>query len=81
MKQNSYPGYLSFLISDCSESLLFVPSDIRAYEVYEAYDVYTKQTLHNSQSMMFPFILRISFASLSQSADYCRVVPINKRKF
>ena len=47
----------------------------------EAYDVYAKQTLHSLQNMMFPFILRISFASLNQSTDYCRDVPINKRKF
>ena len=59
-------------------------SDIRAYEVYETYEtysVYTKQALHSSRSMMFPFILRISFINLNQSADYCRVVRINKRKF
>ena len=35
-----------------------------------------------SQSMMFPFILRISFVNLNQSAeDSCRFVPYNKIHF
>ena len=84
MKPNLHPGYLSFLIYIGRRQRCVIcalsSSDIRACEVYEEYDVYTKQTLHNSQNM-FPFILRISFASLNQSADYCRVVPINKRIF
>ena len=34
-----------------------------------------------SQSMMFPFILRISFVNLNQFADSCRFAPIKKRNF
>ena len=71
MKPNLYPRCVICTLSS---------SNIRAYEVYEAY-VYTKQTLHSSQSMMFPFIFRISFASLNQSADYVELSPLTKENF
>ena len=48
MKPNSYPGYLSFLIFDGGESVSFVPwARPISYDIYEAYDIYAKQKLHN----------------------------------
>ena len=88
MKLTLYPGHLSFLISDGGECVSFVPWSCPISERWNAPGTRLSSTTWRfyktcaSQNMMFPFILRISFVNLNQSAkDSCRFDIINKINF
>ena len=82
MKSTPYPGHLSFLMSNGGKGVLCVPHTSPISEKQNALETRFNQAFESfyktdtSQSMMFPFIFRISRVNLNQSTDSCRFVPI-----
>ena len=83
MKLTSYPGHLSFLMSDGGEGVLFVPWACPISERWNALGTRLSSTTWSfCKTGALQSILRISFVHLNKSAeDSCRFDLINKINF